>query len=145
MGQTRRGSKVFSGAYVVENEGYGDWIKGNDGSECFACAICWMRARAARTSGTPIVTSVDFTAGAVHVDPDLVSLPMLRIALERRAGIRIEGASLVWPDGANVSLEGAWMVETIDGSRLEAQAPTVGQLAAAVLGFMDGVSDGSDE
>lgn len=140
------------GSYVISAGGYGDWIKGNDAEECGVYIRSWFLGLEHQLHSVATVTVLPSAHG--HGSPSrsrVASLDALlneiagRSALEHRPGDN----ALRAPDGSGVMFSprdaDSFIGATATGVEFVVGRDRLGVLAAAVLGFLDGLSDESDE
>lgn len=143
----RRNHRSY-GAYIIVDDGYGDWVKGDDVDECVAYILAWFRGREFRGSvSNPRSASLTLIPGESSFQQPI--LDSIRRELPERSSLREgERGTFLSPAGgfeARVELIGRLVRVTSAGGRLDIDAPTNGARAAAVLGFLDGCSSDSDE
>lgn len=142
--RTRAGKQY--GAYVIVQDGYPDWIKGDDPTECVAHVLGWFDGLGSRTPGPARVADLSRLTDGEGERPGVVAVMAEIVA---RSTLRVAGAGhLTSLDGRHLVLveaDGA-AIRVLDGdASFSVVARTVGICAAAILGFVDGLSLESDE
>lgn len=148
---SRRGKKRY-GTYTLAGVGYGDWIKGDNASECAAYVVAWFvgaEARAAGSTGARHAFRVPLWAlgdGEVESAPDL---PAIGEELQARSSLRSGiGAGLRSDQGdvkLGVDAGGSIVVAVVGSLTFEIEARSDGVRVAGLLGALDGYAPGSDD
>lgn len=144
--RNREGHKLY-GAYTILDRGYGDWVKGDDGLECASYVLSWLLGRAAGGAiGVPTEINLgDLARGVSAMPPNLDGITE---ELSKRSALRrVSRDRLRSLDGSltlQLDVRDFLLVGVAGSHGFEITAPSDGILCGAVLGFLDGSTEGSD-
>ncbi len=147
----KRGAKRY-GAYVIVGEGSGGWIKGDDADECVAYVAGWFLGRARRYMRDAVAVALPLVPQRGLRSP-VTEARLLADELARRSSLRvvrreIERQLLRTLDGEEeltISAGPSGLIGEGFGCHFTVDSARTGLQAAVILGFLDGVSDRSDE
>lgn len=144
----RKGRKSY-GAYIIVDQGYGHWVKGDDAEQCVAYVLGWLCGRALSVTEALAPARLDVSASSAGDPVDATQVPHLVHEISERSSLRAVGGDvLVSPDRSlalSIVASDGLVTASAGSFSLILSADTVGEAAAALLGFADGVSNGSDE
>lgn len=143
----RSGRKLY-GTYVIIDQGYGHWVKGDDAKQCVAYTLGWLNGRELRVAKGLTSLHLD-TAGWAYDGIDPVRMPDLVREISERSSLRpISEAALASPDQSVLLcllISDGLVHASVGRFSLILSAASVRVAAATLLGFADSVTGGSDE
>lgn len=140
-----KGNKKTYGAYVVLDEGYGDWVKGDNENECVTYLIAWARGREALIHGLKF-SELTFSN---QVFIESLKLENIRDEILIRSNLKeLNNYDFFHPDGHpafSLQSDESRIMGKINETSFSITSTSAGETTAAIFGFTDGYSRISDE